>query len=256
MTTAGNASGRNDGAAALLLMSGERAAELGVKPLVTIIGAAAAGVDPKYMGTGPIDATRKLMARMEKENGLTLDDFGLVEINEAFAAQSLACVKELELNPDIVNVNGGAIALGHPLGCSGARISITLIYEMLRRNTKYGLASICVAGGLGMAMAFEKNKRGVNSMNKLGVAGSGNMGNGIGQTAAQNGYDVILYDVSDAQLKRAKESIANALRKRVEKGKMEQDVMDKTLEAIRYTTNITDLADRDVIVEAVVEKWR
>jgi len=156
VTTAGNASGRNDGAAALLLMSGERAAELGVKPLVTIIGAAAAGVDPKYMGTGPIDATRKLMARMEKENGLTLDDFGLVEINEAFAAQSLACVKELELNPDIVNVNGGAIALGHPLGCSGARISITLIYEMLRRNTKYGLASICVAGGLGMAMAFEK----------------------------------------------------------------------------------------------------
>ncbi|MCD8068320.1 MAG: thiolase family protein [Lachnospiraceae bacterium] len=156
VTTAGNASGRNDGACAMVIMSAEKAAELGVRPLVKIIGAAAAGVDPRYMGTGPIEATRKLMKKLTPETGLTLDDFGLIEINEAFAAQSLACIKELGLDPEKVNVNGGAIALGHPLGCSGARISTTLIYEMLRRDTKYGLASICVAGGLGMAMAFEK----------------------------------------------------------------------------------------------------
>ena len=152
--TAGNASGRNDGAAAVLLASGEKIQELGIKPLVRIIGAAAAGVDPRIMGMGPVAATKKLMKSLEKYN-LGLNDFGLVELNEAFAAQSVACIKELGLDPTIVNVNGGAIALGHPLGCSGARISTTLIYEMKRRNVKYGLATICIAGGLGMAMAFE-----------------------------------------------------------------------------------------------------
>jgi len=156
VTTAGNASGRNDGAAALVLMSAEKAAALGVKPMATILGAAAAGVDPKYMGLGPVAATEKLMNRLTPETGLKLDDFDLIEINEAFAAQSLGCIKAMGLDADKVNVNGGAIALGHPLGCSGARICTTLIYEMLRSDTKYGMASICVAGGLGMAMAIER----------------------------------------------------------------------------------------------------
>jgi len=153
--TAGNASGRNDGAAALLLMSGEKARELGLKPLARILAGAAAGVDPRIMGMGPVAATEKLLKALGPR-GLKLEDFGLVEINEAFAAQSVACVKELRLDPARVNVNGGAIALGHPLGCSGARISATLIHEMRRRSVRYGLATICIAGGLGMAMAFEK----------------------------------------------------------------------------------------------------
>ncbi|MBV1757563.1 MAG: thiolase family protein [Dethiosulfatibacter sp.] len=149
--TAGNASGRNDGASALLIMSGEKAVELGLKPLCRIMDATAVGVDPRIMGIGPVPATRKLLNKLD----MTIDDFGLVEINEAFAAQSVACQKELNIDSDRLNVNGGAIALGHPLGCSGARISTTLIYEMKKRNVQYGLATICVAGGLGMAIAFE-----------------------------------------------------------------------------------------------------
>lgn len=149
--TAGNASGRNDGACALLIMSKEKAEEMGIKPLVTILGAASAGVDPRIMGIGPVPATQKLLAKLK----MKVTDFGLYEINEAFAAQSVACAKELNMDMDKLNVNGGAIALGHPLGCSGARISTTLIHEMKKRRVKYGLASICIAGGLGMAMAFE-----------------------------------------------------------------------------------------------------
>lgn len=153
--TAGNASGRNDGAAAVLVASKEKVEELGLKPMARIIAGCAAGVDPRIMGMGPVAATRKLMKMIEPQN-LKLADFGLVELNEAFAAQSVACVNELGLNPETVNVNGGAIALGHPLGCSGARISTTLLYEMQKRDVRYGLATICIAGGLGMAMAFEK----------------------------------------------------------------------------------------------------
>lgn len=149
--TAGNASGRNDGACALILMSKEKAEELGIKPLAKIMGAAAAGVDPRIMGIGPVPSTRKLLAKLD----MKIEDFGLVEINEAFAAQAVACAKELNIDSDKLNVNGGAIALGHPLGCSGARISTTLIYEMKKRQVKYGIASICIAGGLGMAIAFE-----------------------------------------------------------------------------------------------------
>lgn len=149
--TAGNASGRNDGACALILMSKEKADELGIKPLAKIIGAAATGVDPRIMGIGPVPATRKLLKKLD----MKMEDFGLVEINEAFAAQSVACARELDIDMNKLNVNGGAIALGHPLGCSGARISTTLIYEMKKRQEKYGLASICIAGGLGMAIAFE-----------------------------------------------------------------------------------------------------
>jgi acetyl-CoA C-acetyltransferase len=149
--TAGNASGRNDGASALLIMSAEKAAELGLKPLCRIMDATAVGVDPRIMGIGPVPATRKLLKKLD----LTIEDFGLVEINEAFAAQSVACQNELNIDSERLNVNGGAIALGHPLGCSGARISTTLIYEMKKRNVQYGLATICVAGGLGMAIAFE-----------------------------------------------------------------------------------------------------
>ncbi len=149
--TAGNASGRNDGASALILMSREKADELGLKPLAKILGAAAAGVDPRVMGIGPVPATRKLL----KNLAMDITDFGLVEINEAFAAQSVACAKELQIDMNRLNVNGGAIALGHPLGCSGARISATLIHEMKRRQEKFGLATICIAGGLGMAIAYE-----------------------------------------------------------------------------------------------------
>ena len=145
-------------AAALVLMSLDTALDLGITPMVKILGGAAAGVDPRYMGMGPVAAAQKLMKRLTPEAGLTLKDFGLVEINEAFAAQSLACIKQMDLDEDLVNVNGGAIALGHPLGCSGARICTTLIYEMLRRGTAHGMASICVAGGLGMALAFESLK--------------------------------------------------------------------------------------------------
>lgn len=149
--TAGNSSTRNDGAAAVLVTSEEKAAELGLKPLVRFVAAGVAGVNPTIMGIGPVPATRKALAR----SGLALNDIGLVELNEAFAAQSLAVVKELDLNREILNVNGGAVALGHPLGCSGTRISVTLIHEMLRRKTRYGLATICVAGGLGVSAIFE-----------------------------------------------------------------------------------------------------
>lgn len=150
--TAGNACGRNDGAAAMILMSGEKVKELGVKPLARIVSQASAGVDPRYMGIGPIAASRKALEKA----GLTAADIGRVELNEAFASQSLACVRELGFDPAIVNVNGGAIALGHPLGATGARIITTLVYEMQRSNTRYGLASLCVAGGLGCATIVEK----------------------------------------------------------------------------------------------------
>jgi acetyl-CoA C-acetyltransferase len=149
--TAGNSSSRNDGAAAVVVMSEEKAAQLGIRPLARFVAAGIAGVNPTIMGIGPVPATRKALERA----GLKLDDVGLIELNEAFAAQSLAVVKELGFNRDILNVNGGAIALGHPLGCSGTRISVTLIHEMLRRNTRYGLATICVAGGLGVSTIFE-----------------------------------------------------------------------------------------------------
>ena len=149
--TAGNASGRNDGAACLVLMSAEAAKKRGVTPLATIRGHAVAGVDPRYMGIGPVPASRRALKRA----GFALAEIGLVEINEAFAAQTIACVRELGLDEDIVNVNGGAIALGHPLGCSGARILTTLLHEMRKRGTRYGLAGICIAGGQGMATIIE-----------------------------------------------------------------------------------------------------
>ena len=155
--TAGNSSGLNDGAAALLLMSEEKAKELGLKPMARILASAAAGVPPRIMGLGPVGATRKALARA----GLTLQDISLVELNEAFAVQSLAVIQELGLDPQIVNVNGGAVALGHPLGCSGARILTTLLYEMRRRATddgqrvRYGLATLCVGVGQGEATIVE-----------------------------------------------------------------------------------------------------
>jgi len=149
--TAGNSSSRNDGAAAVVVMSEAKAKELGIKPLARFVAAGIAGVNPTIMGIGPVPATRKALAR----SGLSLNDIGLIELNEAFAAQSLAVVKELGFNREILNVNGGAIALGHPLGCSGTRITVTLLHEMLRRKTKYGLVTICVAGGLGVSTIFE-----------------------------------------------------------------------------------------------------
>jgi 3-oxoadipyl-CoA thiolase len=154
--TAGNSSGLNDGAAALLVMSAERAGQLGLKPMARVITAAAAGVPPRIMGTGPVPATRKALERA----GLKLEQLGLVELNEAFAVQSLAVIRELGLPEEIVNVNGGAIALGHPLGCSGARILTTLLHEMRRRAPShsgpfYGLATLCVGVGQGEATLVE-----------------------------------------------------------------------------------------------------
>ncbi|MGF0039793.1 acetyl-CoA C-acetyltransferase [Peptoniphilaceae bacterium SGI.131] len=149
--TAGNASGINDGAAAVVLMSEEKAKELGVTPLATIVSYGTAGVDPKVMGLGPIPATRKALERAELE----ITDIDLIEANEAFAAQSLAVVKDLNLNREITNVNGGAIALGHPIGCSGTRIVVTLLHEMKRRNSKRGLATLCIGGGQGAALIVE-----------------------------------------------------------------------------------------------------
>ncbi|GGK25824.1 acetyl-CoA acetyltransferase [Caldalkalibacillus thermarum] len=150
--TAGNASGINDGAAAVLVMSGDKAAELGLEPLAVIRANGHAGVDPAIMGIGPVPATQKALAKL----GLSLEDIDLIEANEAFAAQSLAVGKELGWNPDIVNVNGGAIALGHPIGASGARILVTLLYEMKRRKAKRGLATLCIGGGQGVATIVER----------------------------------------------------------------------------------------------------
>lgn len=150
--TAGNASGLNDGAAAVVLMTSGRAAELGLKPLGKIISYGWAGVEPDLMGYGPVPAVRKAL----KKAGMTLEQMELIELNEAFASQYLACEQLLELNRELVNVNGSGIALGHPVGCTGARIVVSLLYEMARRNLKTGLASLCVGGGMGMALIVER----------------------------------------------------------------------------------------------------
>lgn len=149
--TAGNASGIVDGAAALIIASGKRAAELGLKPLARLVGYGIAGVPPEIMGMGPAPANRIALAKA----GLTVQDIGLWEINEAFAAQCLACAKDLDFDPALLNVNGGAIAIGHPLGATGARLALTLIKEMQRRNVRYGSASMCIGGGMGAAGIFE-----------------------------------------------------------------------------------------------------
>jgi 3-oxoadipyl-CoA thiolase len=150
--TPGNSSGINDGAAALLLMGEQRAAELGVKPLARVLGSATAGVHPSYMGIGPVYSTRKLLQRL----GMKLEEFGIVELNEAFAAQVLACMEEMpEFDMRRMNPNGGAIALGHPLGCSGARLATTLVHQMKRTGTRYGLATMCIGVGQGISTAFE-----------------------------------------------------------------------------------------------------
>jgi acetyl-CoA C-acetyltransferase len=150
--TAGNASGLNDGASALVLMSESKANSLGIKPLARIVGSAKAGVEPDLMGYGPVPAVKKLL----KKTGLNLGDIGLMELNEAFAAQYLACEKLLELNRNIVNVNGSGVGLGHPVGSTGARLVVTLLHEMIRRDVKKGLATLCVGGGMGKAIIIEK----------------------------------------------------------------------------------------------------
>jgi acetyl-CoA C-acetyltransferase len=150
--TAGNSSGLNDGAAALVVASAAKAAELGAEPLGRFVAGAVAGVDPRVMGIGPVPAVRKLLAR----TGLEVADLDLVELNEAFASQSLHVIRELGLDPDRVNVNGGAIAIGHPLGMSGARLVVTLLHELRRRGGRYGLATLCVGVGQGQAALFER----------------------------------------------------------------------------------------------------
>jgi acetyl-CoA C-acetyltransferase len=149
--TAGNASGLNDGAAALVITTADKARKSGTKPLARILSYVATGVDPKIMGIGPVPAVRKVLDRA----GLTLADIDLFELNEAFAAQSVAVVRELQINPAQVNVNGGAIALGHPIGASGARVLTTLVYALRARRQRYGVASLCIGGGMGIAMAIE-----------------------------------------------------------------------------------------------------
>jgi len=150
--TAGNSSQTSDGAAAAVVVSGTRLKELGLTPLGRFVGFATAGVEPERFGIGPVPAIRKVL----KQTGLTLEQIDLVELNEAFAAQVLACLRELPIDPDRLNVNGGAIALGHPLGCTGAKLTATLLYEMRRRGSRYGLVTMCVGGGMGAAAVFER----------------------------------------------------------------------------------------------------
>lgn len=152
MVTAGNASGINDSAAAVIVMSKEKADELGLTPLCTIKSYASAGVDPKIMGIGPVPASQKAL----EIAGLTIDDLDLIEANEAFAAQSVAVGKDLGIDPAKLNVNGGAIALGHPIGASGCRIFVTLLHEMMKRDSKYGLATLCIGGGMGTSLIIER----------------------------------------------------------------------------------------------------
>jgi acetyl-CoA C-acetyltransferase len=149
--TAGNSSGITDGAAATVLVSGEFLERRGLRPLARVVDFAVAGVDPTIMGIGPVPAIRNLLER----TGMTVEDFGLVELNEAFAAQVLACLRELPIDPERLNVNGGAIALGHPIGCTGTRILTTLVHEMKKRKVERGLATLCISGGMGIALAVE-----------------------------------------------------------------------------------------------------
>jgi len=151
VTTAGNACGRNDGASALLIMSAEKAQELGFKPLARYISYATTGLDPRIMGLGPVEATKKALGRAN----MTLDQMELIELNEAFSAQAVGCIRELGLNEEITNVNGGAVALGHPVGSSGCRLIVTLLHEMRRRGNRFGLATLCIAGGMGQASIIE-----------------------------------------------------------------------------------------------------
>jgi 3-oxoadipyl-CoA thiolase len=153
--TAGNSSGINDGAAACLIASEEAIKKLNLQPMARIVSMAAAGVDPAYMGVGPIPATQKALNRA----GLQIKDLDLIELNEAFASQALACIRDLKLNTDIVNVNGGSISIGHPLGCSGVRISSTLLHEMSKRKVKYGLATMCIGVGQGVAVVYENLRK-------------------------------------------------------------------------------------------------
>ena len=150
--TAGNSSGINDGAASCLIVSEEIIKRYHLKPMARVMAMSIAGVNPAYMGVGPVPATTKALQR----GGIKISDLGLVELNEAFASQSIACIRDLGLNPEIVNVNGGSIAIGHPLGCSGVRISATLLHEMQKRNVKYGLATMCIGVGQGAAVLYEK----------------------------------------------------------------------------------------------------
>jgi acetyl-CoA acyltransferase len=150
--TAGNSSQMSDGAAAVLVTSADLARQRGLKPLARFVAYATAGVEPERFGIGPVPAMRKAL----KIAGLSLEDIGLVELNEAFAAQVLACLREMPIDPDRLNVNGGAIALGHPLGCTGAKLTASIIYEMQRRNVRYGMVTMCVGGGMGAAGIFER----------------------------------------------------------------------------------------------------
>jgi acetyl-CoA acyltransferase len=151
IVTAGNSSPLSDGAAGVIIMEAKKAEALGLTPLLRFVGFSVAGVRPEIMGVGPIAAIPKLL----KRTGMRLDDMDIIELNEAFASQSLAVIREMEMDPERVNVNGGAIALGHPLGCTGAKLTVQLMHELKRRNAKYGMVTMCIGGGMGAAGIFE-----------------------------------------------------------------------------------------------------
>ena len=224
VVTAGNASGIVDGAAALVIAGEDAVKARGVKPLGRIVSWATVGVEPTLMGMGPAPAIRKALERA----GLTLGDLDLIEINEAFAAQYLACEKELGLDRDKVNVNGGAIAIGHPLGASGARLLLTLLLELRRRGKKYGVASACIGGGQGIAIDRGGSGRRM-AIKTVGVLGCGLMGAGIAQVSAAAGFKTIVLEVNEDVLKKGLGRIDKFLTDGVAKGKVTAEQKTTTL---------------------------
>ena len=202
----------NDGAAALVVMGADIAAKLNLKPIARVVGYATAGLEPMLVMMTPVEAVRKL----NKKTGWKMDDAELVELNEAFSVQAVAVMKELGLDPARVNVQGGAVALGHPIGASGARILTTLLYSLKRQGKKRGIATLCLGGGNGVAMAVEMSVM-IKYSRRIGA---GTMGNGIAQVFAQNGFDVKLHDASAPAIDKAVATIEKSLGKFVEKGKL------------------------------------
>ena len=272
LVTAGNASGINDGAAAIVVMSEEKAKELGVTPMATWVAGALGGVEPEIMGVGPVASTKKVLAK----TGLSIDDFDLIEANEAFAAQSIAVARDLKFDMSKVNVNGGAIALGHPVGASGCRILVTLLHEMQKRGSNRGLATLCIGGGMGCSSIVEKYKffcqiryiEGVRCIPlkceyiyylggtkmKVGVIGAGTMGQGIAKAFAQvDGYEVALCDIKQEWAEGGKDKIAKGYARLVAKEKMTQEKVDGILAKITPGLKEDLCKDCDLIVEAAFE---
>ena len=244
--TAGNASGIVDGGAALILASEQAVEDKGLTPVARLVSWASVGVDPSLMGMGPAPATRKALQRA----GLTSRQLDLIEVNEAFAGQYLAVEKELGLDRDRVNVNGGAIALGHPLGASGTRLMLTVTLELKRRGQKYGLATACIGGGQGIAAIVEALSNGDQT---VGVLGCGLMGAGIAQVSAAAGFGPVALEVNEAVLNKGLGRVDKFLSDGVAKGKLAAADREKTLANLTGTTSYADLKDCDLVIEAIVE---